>query len=282
VNNPNGIVLDGNLSASSSVDILNGDLDLNGNVITLGSNATLSETAGNTVTGSTGKITITKDLNAPAGDNVGGLGAMLTTSINLGSTTVERSHAVATGAGNEGIFRQYSITPANNSGLDATLRLHYDESELNGIPEDNLVLYKSPDGANDNWFFEGGTVNNTDNFVEKSGIADFSFWTLADVDNPLPVEIEVNRIPTVFALHQNYPNPFNPETVIQFDIPQASFVNLSIFNVLGELVATVVNEQLSVGVYNVQFNASSLPSGLYIYKLQTDNFQFSKKMLLLK
>jgi len=282
VNNSNGIVLDRNLSVNSSVDIINGDLDLNGNVVTLGSNASLSETAGNTVTGSIGKITITKDLNAPAGDNVGGLGAMLTTSINLGSTTVERSHAVATGAGNEGVFRQFKISPAINSGLDATLRFHYDESELNGIPEDNLVLYKSPDGANDNWFFEGGTVNTTDNFVEKNGLSDFSFWTLADVDNPLPVEIEVNRIPTVFALHQNYPNPFNPETIIQFDIPQASFVNLSIFNVLGELVATVVNEQLSVGVYNVQFDASRLPSGLYIYKLQTDNVQFSKKMLLLK
>ncbi|MEJ2194145.1 MAG: T9SS type A sorting domain-containing protein [Ignavibacteriaceae bacterium] len=282
VNNSNGIVLDRNLSVNSSVNIINGDLDLNGNEITLGSNAILSETAGNTITGSSGKITITRDINAPAGDNVGGLGAMLTTSINLGSTTIDRIHSAAMGAGNEGIFRQYIISPANNSGLNATLRLYYDESELNGIPEDKLEQYKSPDGANDNWFPQGGTVNTTDNYVEKTGISDFSYWTLADVDNPLPVEIVENQIPTVFALHQNYPNPFNPETVIQFEIPEESKVKLNVFNVLGELVATVVNEQLGVGVYNITFNASTLPSGLYIYKLETDNIQLSKKMLLLK
>ena len=282
VNNSNGIVLDRNLSVSSSVNIINGDLDLNGNEVTLGSNALLSETPGNTVTGNSGKITITKDINAPTGDNVGGLGAMLTTSVNLGITTIDRIHSAASGAGNEGIFRQYIISPANNSGLNATLRLYYDESELNGIPEDKLEQYKSPDGANDNWFPQGGTVNTTDNYVEKTGISDFSYWTLADVDNPLPVEIIENQIPTVFALHQNYPNPFNPETVIQFEIPEESKVKLNVFNVLGELVATVVNEQLGVGVYNITFNASSLPSGLYIYKLETNNIQLSKKMLLLK
>ena len=111
-------------------------------------------------------ITTTRLLNAPTGENVGGLGAMLTSSADLGSTTVERMHAAGTGGGNSGIFRVFSIQPTNNSGLNATLRFYYDESELNGIAENDLILFKSPDGLNDSWTNVGGTVNPAENYVE--------------------------------------------------------------------------------------------------------------------
>ncbi|MCO6472379.1 MAG: T9SS type A sorting domain-containing protein, partial [Melioribacteraceae bacterium] len=89
-------------------------------------------------------------------------------------------------------------------------------------------------------------------------------------------------IPTKYELTQNYPNPFNPTTKISFSLPQADVVTLKVYDILGSEVATLVNEKLEAGVYEFNFNASNLPSGAYIYRIQTDNFQSTKKMMLLK
>jgi hypothetical protein len=282
VNNPSGITLDRDLTVNSSVNVINGDLELNGHTVTLGSDALLTENAGNTVTGADGKITITTDLNAPAGVNVGGLGAWISSGSNLGSTTIERFHSARSGAGNGGILRYFNIAPTNNSGFNATLRFYYDELELNGIPEANLRLFQSADGSDDTWNLFGGSVDETNNYVEMSGISEFSFWTLGDVDNPLPVKEESSGKPVAYALYQNYPNPFNPETKIRFELPEDAFVNLSVYNILGELVSTLVNENLHSGVYYQDFDAKNLPSGLYIYKLKTEKTTFTKKMMLIK
>ncbi|MBK7259334.1 MAG: T9SS type A sorting domain-containing protein [Ignavibacteriae bacterium] len=74
--------------------------------------------------------------------------------------------------------------------------------------------------------------------------------------------------PSNFALEQNYPNPFNPETAIRYDLPEASTVRLLVFNPLGQEVATLVNEQEPAGSYQVKFNASTVPSGMYFYRLE--------------
>ncbi len=283
VNNSDGIILDRDITANSSINVNNGDLDLNGHSVTLGSNGLLSESLGNTVTGATGKIMITTNVAAPAALNVGGLGAVLTTGADLGNTTVERFHSAAAGNGNQGILRRYNIVPGqNNSGLNATLRLHYDDSELNLLNESGFQLYKSADGSDDSWTLMGGTVNETDNYVEMTGINDFSHWTIADVGNTLPVEEESDYTPVEFALHQNYPNPFNPKTVIRFELPTESSVNISIFNIIGEEVANLFNEKLGSGVYSVTFNGYNLPSGLYLYRLTAGNKVFTRKMMLLK
>jgi len=283
VNNPSGIILDRDLTVNGVVNIINGDLELNDHIVTLGSSASLSETAGNTVKGLTGKILITTDLNAPAGVNVGGLGAWISSSSNLGSTTVERYHSPRTGSGNQSIPRYFNIAPANNSGLNATFRFYYDESELGSIPEANLRLFKSPDGSDNSWSILYGNVNSSSNYVEQGGIQDFSYWTLADIDHPLPVEKDEDaQIPEQYALFQNYPNPFNPETVIKFDLPESGMVSLKIYNTLGEEVATLVNEPMDAGSYSYQFNAKNLSSGVYLYKLSSDNFNQSYKMILMK
>jgi len=88
--------------------------------------------------------------------------------------------------------------------------------------------------------------------------------------------------PIEYALEQNYPNPFNPSTTIKFAVPKESNVNLSIYNVLGELVSTLVNEPMKPGYYEYDFNASSLASGVYLYRLQAGSFVETKKMILLK
>jgi hypothetical protein len=90
-------------------------------------------------------------------------------------------------------------------------------------------------------------------------------------------------LPTVYALEQNYPNPFNPSTVIEFSLPEdVSSVKLSIYNVLGEKVAELVNISLVAGRYSYTWNASNVATGIYIYELRTDKFVSVKKMLLLK
>jgi len=85
-----------------------------------------------------------------------------------------------------------------------------------------------------------------------------------------------------FKLEQNYPNPFNPATTIKYQIPELSFVTLKIYDVLGSEIITLVNEEKSAGNYEVEFNASSLPSGVYFYILQAGSFVETKKMVLMK
>jgi len=106
-------------------------------------------------------------------------------------------------------------------------------------------------------------------------------------DNILPVEDEKNIIVDEFRLFQNYPNPFNPTTKIRFTIPQderreMQDVSLKVFDVLGSEVAILVNEDKPAGTYEIEFNASSLPSGVYFYQLRAENFVETKKMILLR
>jgi hypothetical protein len=96
------------------------------------------------------------------------------------------------------------------------------------------------------------------------------------------VEVYINPVPNKFELYQNYPNPFNPNTIITFSLPEKSNVVLKVFNTLGEEVAEVVNNYLEAGTYTSNFDASELPSGIYVYTLQTVDQLISKKMTLIK
>jgi hypothetical protein len=91
-----------------------------------------------------------------------------------------------------------------------------------------------------------------------------------------------NKIPDKFELLQNYPNPFNPNTTINFKIPSSEYVILKVYDVLGREAATLVNENLKAGEYNVNFNAVNLTSGSYFYKLSAGTISDVKKMLLIK
>jgi photosystem II stability/assembly factor-like uncharacterized protein len=87
---------------------------------------------------------------------------------------------------------------------------------------------------------------------------------------------------TSYLLTQNYPNPFNPTTTIQYQIPKAGFVSLKIYDLLGREITTLVNEEKPAGTYEVEFNGSNLPSGVYFYKLESGGKLFTKKLMLLK
>ena len=122
-------------------------------------------------------------------------------------------------------------------------------------------------------------------------ISSFSDDNIVKVSNlPVGVEDENNFVVDNFSLEQNYPNPFNPSTTIKYSIPyviasetkQSQSVTLKVYDVLGNEVATLVNEEKVVGSYEVKFDASHLSSGIYFYKLQASSFVETKKMILLK
>jgi len=100
-------------------------------------------------------------------------------------------------------------------------------------------------------------------------------------------EVNTPSIPTVFSLSQNYPNPFNPKTLIRFTLPKDSWVNMEVYNILGQRVKTLVDEKLTAGVKEVEWdskgdNGLEVASGIYFYRIKADDFSDIKKMVMLK
>ncbi|MBE0572786.1 MAG: T9SS type A sorting domain-containing protein [Ignavibacteriaceae bacterium] len=143
----------------------------------------------------------------------------------------------------------------------------------------------------------GGTFNNVGRSINKNSDGSLiiageyysevtntrDIWLLKFDPNISKVERDdYAPIPETIELKQNYPNPFNPSTTIEFRIPESQFITLAVYNLLGEQVGLLVNENLSAGNYKTDWDASDLPSGIYIYNLLAGEFILSKKMILLK
>ena len=179
ISNSNGVALSDSILVNGTISLTSGDLDLNGKQIVLGATGVLGETTGNTLVGSSGVITTTRTLTAPSvSTDIAGLGIMIGSTADLGSTVLTRGPAIQSGAGSGSVKRYFDVTPTTNTGLNATLVFKYDDSELNGIPEANLLLFKSTDGGT-SWANAGGTVNTSANTVTLSGVNDLSRWTAA-------------------------------------------------------------------------------------------------------
>ena len=125
-------------------------------------------------------------------------------------------------------------------------------------------------------------------YFASNGSNQANGWYLDDIriEGIVATTIDISEdemsLPTMFALHQNYPNPFNPSTTIEFSIPYSSHVMLKIYDLLGKEVATLVNEELSMGQHKVNWNAHNLASGIYIYKIQVGEFVQTRKMILMR
>jgi len=122
-------------------------------------------------------------------------------------------------------------------------------------------------------------------FVSNAALdfGDSSYYAVT-LENPIEIggtrvdnAIEKN-LPKQFRLRQNYPNPFNPTTTIAFDLPSAGMTTLKVYNLLGEEVASLVNEYKEAGSYQIQFDAANLGSGIYYYKIRSGNFEAIKKL----
>ncbi|MCL4278896.1 MAG: T9SS type A sorting domain-containing protein [Ignavibacteriaceae bacterium] len=119
----------------------------------------------------------------------------------------------------------------------------------------------------------------------KPGYTQFTYPHPLRQNGPTDIS-EISLLPQKFELFQNYPNPFNPSTVISYNLPVSSYVTLKVFDILGNEVTTLVNEQKPVGTYEVEFNTSSIKhfpsSGIYFYQIKCGSFIQTKKMSLLK
>lgn len=144
------------------------------------------------------------------------------------------------------------------------------------------------DEGDDNWtahfMFFTDVIPGVSLFDENSE-SEESFWSYETVTFSATPTTSVNdneELATTFSLEQNYPNPFNPSTTIKYSVPQVSEVSLKVYDVLGKEVATLVDAQQAQGTYQVNFDASNLASGMYIYTIKAGSFVSSKKMLLMK
>ena len=191
VDNGAALTLSANIGLTGTL-VLETDLNLNGNIINLGSTGTLQEVTG-FLMGSSGTITTTRNINNPSSDNIAGLGAEISAAgKDLGSTVITRGHSAVSGESGlpKSTYRYYQITPATNTDLNATLKFYYNDSELNDIPEDDLALFRWDSGKS-KWQCDATnqTFNTTDNWVQQTGIGSFSKWTLGDEDDPTLVDL---------------------------------------------------------------------------------------------
>jgi hypothetical protein len=179
---------------SDALNFQNGLIDLNGQQLQLtGTGALQSESEVSRITGITGGA-VTASATAvsnPNQLNIGNLGAALTTTANLGNLMISRSHKPASNPGNnslQGIERTFLIQPQNDNALNATLRFYYLDAELNGDDPNTLSLWQSSDGVT--WLQVGVDSRNTvSKYVEKTGLANLSYWTLTDALDPLPLTL---------------------------------------------------------------------------------------------
>ena len=183
-------------------------------------------------------------------------------------------------------MKWHTATEVNNYGFDVERKAPLNPSEWGNW------------GGGEKIGFVAGNGNSNSpkeySFVDKiiSGGGKYRY-KLKQIDNDGKFEysntVEVEIAPGKFELFQNYPNPFNPSTTIKFTTPDAGRrdsspykTSLRVYDVLGSEVATLVNREMPAGIYEVNFDASMLPSGVYFYRLQAGGFIQTKQMIILK
>jgi len=175
----------------------------------------------------------------------------------------------------------------NNISPNDTIRFDYAYAQRPGYDNDRLTVKVSLDGGSTFPYTifdkQGATLGTapaqTTSFVPTAG----QWGTFATKFSSLSeVNTSGNFTPLKFELLQNYPNPFNPSTNIKYQITNNSYVTLKVYDILGRVVESLVNEKQSPGVYEVKWDGSYYSNGVYFYKLTADGFSETKKMILIK
>jgi len=192
---------------------------------------------------------------------------------------------------NGSLHGYYKCNPLGNDQFIIGIAMNVGQSNIVGAgagifgsasswTEFNVAITYSPGSSTpDNaiiYFVVGDTSSGGTATVGSEAYIDF-----IDLTAPSGVE-RINGLPSGFSLSQNYPNPFNPSTKIEYSIPEESFVQLKVYDVLGNEVATIVNEEQNAGTYRADFSGSNLASGLYIAQIKAGNFTKAIKMSLMK
>ncbi len=140
-----------------------------------------------------------------------------------------------------------------------------------GLPSNPVVsrVTLGISGGNINWYT--GLFNNSSDGAK-----------IYKMTAPIGIGQVSNEVPEGFSLSQNYPNPFNPMTKIKFNLSKASNVSVTVFDVLGRHITTLVNEKLGAGTYETEWNANNMPGGVYFYRIEAEDFSETRKMILVK
>lgn len=268
----NNLTISGSGSKTISSDlIVNGVLTVSGGnlstgdyKVSLGDYASLVESAGNTING---KISIARTISHNVSQSFGGIGINITAvGGNPGITSIDRITGIAsTGAGNYSIKRYFDIVPTNNTNLNASLVFRYDETELNGVAETSLALFKSTDDGT-NWFNEYGTVDIDANTITRTGINSFSRWTAASLDQPLPVEVS-----TFYIKNNKNTITLFWETETELDLSHFEIERLASridSQRNWEKVAEIKSMGNSSSIKNYSFEDKGLNTGKYAYRLK--------------
>jgi len=174
------------------------------------------------------------------------------------------------------ILRWSTATELNNFGFEIERKVGSGQSSVGNFEKIGFV---NGQGTT--------TQKNEYSFADKNMVEGNYFYRLKQIDFGGNFEysqiVEINWSSyTSYKLEQNYPNPFNPSTKIEFSIPVDGFVNLAVYNLLGEKVTQLLNSNFKAGAYEFIFDASSLSSGVYFYKIESGTFLKFKKMILSK
>jgi hypothetical protein len=206
--------------------------------------------------------------------------------------------------GNTGVVKIYSAGTSSAPGdlLYSSSPVHVDSNSWNTfpipylvtIPESDIwIAFEATSGPKGTYSWAGcdsGPDDPDGQYIYYRGSwrhltdlgALFTYnWNIRAVIETT-TDVKPETLPVHFSLQQNYPNPFNPATTINYSLAKKGLVKLTIYNSIGNKVATIINEYKPSGSYSVQFNGSNHPSGIYLYKLETDNYTAAKKFILLK
>ena len=175
------------------------------------------------------------------------------------------------------------VLSTNNPAIFAFVR-QKDECKVFAIfnltnQEKNVTLQGTLYSGNYRDIFTDDSVSFTEDAEITLAAWDYKFYEIGSGITDVDYE---KSIPEQYTLSQNYPNPFNPSTTIRFTIPEEGVVNLSVYNLLGEKVAEVLNQEMNSGKFEVTFDGSNLSSGIYFYKINANNYSDVKKMILVK
>ncbi len=283
----------GDVTVMDSLTLSGCNINTGAKALTIGDTATFVRTSeyiiGNLTKGiSTGATSKIFEIGTAAGYSpVSVTFGNVTTAGKLTAGVTESTHPNATIPANT-LKRFWTLTAAaplaydNYSSTFTYLPADFNTGVTEATDEATLMVGKYSSG----WTFpaigtrtpgaaaDGGSI-------EVTGLTSFSDFAIGKPGSITSVETASSLVAD-FELFQNYPNPFNPATKIKFVIPVTAFVNVSIFNSLGEKIATLVNENLVQGVYEKRFEATDLTSGIYVYKLTAGTYSVSKKMILIK
>ncbi len=202
--------------------------------------------------------------------------------------TTQLGHPVSIKHGS--LHGYYKLNPLGNDALAVVIAMNIGQSTTVGAGGGILTTASSWTEFNFPILYTPGSPN-PDNVIIYFAVSDTAAGTVTigseayvdyiDLTAPSSVQ-QISGLPTDFSIEQNYPNPFNPSTKIEYSIPEASFVHLRVYNILGSEVAILVNEEQPAGTYRADFTAQDLASGIYIAQLKAGNFSKTIKMSFMK